>query len=151
HIIIGGIRCRQFVLSCERDNELAMDGGECASCDNETAILSTSECADHPFDLTGVAHIQRTYFDAEGWGYGLDRSELPRPRGYCGIPNHARAFAFRRKPLEQFQPFRSNPVLELAKTGRLAAGARQTVGISCPNRIRNDYKANRNRAGRPLH
>src|SRR5262249_44505966 len=65
HIIIGGIRCRQFVLSCERDNELAMDGGECASCDNETAILSTSECADHPFDLTGVAHIQRTYFDAE--------------------------------------------------------------------------------------
>src|SRR5262245_43074640 len=73
------------------------------------------------------AHIDRAQLHAERRRYGLDGSPLAATGRIGGVPKHGRPLHAGRDLLEQFQPFRTDPILEGRESGRVAARPRQAV------------------------
>src|SRR5262249_10511486 len=71
----------QFVSGCQRDDQIAMNPGQSASCYDQAAIWGTRESRDSALDLASVTHVDRGHFRPDRWRYGLDDTQLPASRG----------------------------------------------------------------------
>src|SRR5262249_27797326 len=70
---------RQFVMSRERDDQVAMDHGQRAPRQDQTAVRRAREGCDGALDLGCVAHVDGRCLDAERRRHGLDRGKLAGP------------------------------------------------------------------------
>ena len=81
-----------------------------ASRHDQAAIRGTRECRDDPFELAGVAGVDRPHLYPERWGRGLDRAELAGPGRYTKTLKESHSLYAGRDLLEQLQPFPADAV-----------------------------------------
>jgi hypothetical protein len=72
----------------------------------------------------------------------------PIPAGYGGVPKDGCARHARCDLLEQFQPFSTDGVFELDKSGGVAARPRQTIDEAGADRVGDNHEHDRDSAGR---
>src|SRR3954469_19574746 len=58
-----------------------MNGRQCAPRHDQAAIRYACKCRYVSFDVTGVAHVDRSYLDPKRRRHGLDGAELANPNG----------------------------------------------------------------------
>ena len=101
-----------------------MNGRHRVPCHDQTAIRGTGEGRNRPFDLAGVAHVDRAHLDPERWRHGLDGAELADPGRTGGIPKNRRSLHAWRDLLKQLQPFPAQTVFDSHEAGYVAARPR---------------------------
>src|SRR5262249_2069737 len=114
---------------------------------DKTAIGSPREGGYSTLDLTSIAYVQGRHLYPERRRRGLDGTPLADARRYRGIAEHPCACHSRRDLFQQFQPFRAKPIVELNKTGGIAARLSKAPDEASTDWIGYVRKHNRNGAG----
>ena len=125
-----------------------MNGRQRARRHDQAAIRYARKCRDVALDLTGVAHVDRSYLDPKRRRHGLDGAELANPDGYGGVPDDCYPLYSRRDLLEQLQPFPADAEFERDEPGGVAARPRQTINETGADRIDDNREHDRYGAGR---
>src|SRR6266700_4110862 len=117
-----------------------MNHGQRARRHNQAAIRRARECRDGALDLAGVAYVDRADLHPDRRRHGLDYGELADPRDYSRITKDRRSRYTRRDLFKQFQPFPTQIVFELHKTGGVAARPGQAINKTRADRVGDVYE-----------
>src|SRR5262245_47308382 len=131
------------MLGGQRDDQMAMNYRQRTPRDNQAAIWRAREVCDCALDLVRVAHVDWAHLQSERRRHCLDGAELTEPGRDGGVPKDGRPRYPRRDLLEQFQPFSTDAVFELDKSGGVAARPRQTINEAGTNWIGDNHKHDR--------
>src|SRR5262245_18183453 len=120
---------------------------QCASGHDQAIVRAVRESRDGALHLAGVPHINWGHLYAKCRRHCLDRGDLALAAGNGGVAKDCYACHARGDFLEQLQPFSTDAVFELDKSGRVTARPRQTVDEAGADRIGNKHEYDRHRAG----
>ena len=126
-----------------------MTSTRCACRHDQAAIRRARESGNGRSISAGVAHADRDQIHAERRCHGLDCAELPNAAGPGGIPQHRHTCHDRRDLLEQLQPFRTDAVFEVSKSGSVATRPCQALDQASANRIVGVARIRSARSGLP--
>src|SRR4051812_20542399 len=115
-----------------------MNGRQCASRHDQAAIRYACKCRYVAFDVTGVAHVDRSYLDPKRRRHGLDGAELANPNGYGGVPDDCYPLYSRHDLPEQLQPFPADAEFKRDEPGGVSTRPRQTINETGADRIDDD-------------
>src|SRR6516164_4826726 len=143
----------QPVLGRKLDDRIAIErprrAARRAARHDQAAIRGTRECRDDPFELAGVAGVDRPHLYPERWGRGLDRAELAGPGRYTKTLKEPHSLYAGRDLLEQLQPFPADAVFIQHKTSSVAARLREAIDEPGADRFGNLDEHDRHGTSRP--
>src|SRR6516164_7274129 len=143
----------QPVLGRKLDDRIAIErprrAARRASRHDQAAIRGTRECRDDPFELAGVAGVDRPHLYPERWGRGLDRAELAGPGRYTKTLKEPHSLYAGRDLLEQLQPFPTDAVFIQHETSSVAARLREAIDEAGADRFGNLDEHDRHGTSRP--
>src|SRR5262245_40281000 len=117
---------------------------------DQAAVRGACEGRDTALDLSGIAYIDRSDFDAELRCNCLNDGELADSGTTGGITKHCRSCHAWRNLLEQFQPFTGQAVLKLHEACDIATWPRKTFDEILAGRVDNHCEHDRHSARSPL-
>src|SRR5262245_16637853 len=94
------VECGKFVSGCQRDNQVAVNHCQRASCHNEGAVRGARKRTDGTLDFVSGTHTDWSGFDTERGGDRLNCAKLTTARSYSGVANDTHPLDGGRKLLE---------------------------------------------------